>query len=102
MTTDEELFREIRSLEKYGYIFHITSREWKIEYSPAADSSPRRIAHERVLLKIVTHFEDDGGSDSRNHEMLGRDNTITAIGWANAHLAERLKREFAARLSSGS
>jgi hypothetical protein len=93
MKSDEQLFKEAVALQRYGYVFTVSAREWMVAYNPENDTHHRHFGSERIILQHIRHFEDDGGSDSRNMEMLGRDNLIAAIQFANEHLRGRLARE---------
>lgn len=100
MKSDEQLFKEAVALQRYGYVFRVSAREWAVAYNPDDDKNPARFHSERIVLTSVRHFEDDGGSDARNMEILGRDNLIAAIQFANEHLRGRLARETHERFMS--
>ena len=100
MKTDEQLFNEAYVLQRYGYVFSVSAREWMVAYNPEHDTHRPLFHGERVILGHARHFEDDGGSDSRNMEMLGRDNLISSIKFANEHLRGRLARETHERFMS--
>lgn len=93
MKSDEQLFSAAMALKRYGYMIKATAREWIVAYNPDEDRSQTKFHPERIELTRVRHFEDDGGSDSRNMEMLGRDNLMAAVHFSNEHLRGRLARE---------